>query len=211
MKRREFNRMLGAAAVAPVLRPLASLDAAERRAWSLVADVSECCSCEIPCSCNFGRPEQDAPCHGTRLIEIHQGRLDGASLAGINFAVTFYMGQWTRIYVDDSMSDAQVAVLDGLLPVAFGGFDRGARFKERVPLTIERSAERLRFSVPESTVEMRLMPGLGGEPIRITGLPNPAYHDYVQYESVVHTHDGPDESWSYSGTNGFQSVMRASG
>jgi hypothetical protein len=210
VKRRDFGKLIGAAAMVPVLRPMRALTE-ERRAWSLVADVSECCSCEIPCSCNFGRPEQDAPCHGSRLIQIREGQLDGAPLAGISFVVTFYMGQWTRLYIDDSMSAEQLATADRLLPVAFAGFDRGARFKEPVPLTVERGPDRLRFSVPESSVEMRLMPGLGGEPIRITGLPNPAYRDYVQYESVVHTHDGPDRSWSYSGTNGFQSVMRASG
>lgn len=211
MKRREFNRLLGAAAVAPVVTSFGPLPNDDRRAWSFVADVSECCSCDIPCSCNFGRPEQDKPCHGTRLLELREGQLDGAPLAGINFAVTFYMGQWTRLYIDDSMTAPQVATLDLLLPVAFAGFDRGARVKERVPLTIDRGPTTLRYSTPESTVEMRLLPGLNGEPIRITSLPNPAYQDYVQYESVVHTHDGPDQRWSYSGTNGFQSVMRVSG
>ena len=211
MKRREFSKLLGAAAVAPVLSPLGRVMVEERRAWSLVADVAECCSCEIPCECNFGRPEQDRACHGSRLIRIREGQLDGAPLAGINFVVTFYMGQWTRLYIDDSMSGAQFATLDRLLPVAFAGFDRGARVKERVPLNVEPGQGTLRFSVPESTVEMRLLPGLEGQPIRVTGLPNPAYQDYVQYESVVHTHNGPDETWSYSGTNGFQSVMRVSG
>jgi len=209
MKRRDFSKLLGAAAVAPVLRPMRAL-AEEPRAWSFVADVSECCSCEIPCSCNFGRPEQTF-CHGTRLIQIREGQLDGANLAGINFAVTFYMGQWTRIYIDDSLGESQSATLDRLLPLAFGGFDRGARVKERVPLTIVPGTDTFRFSVPESTVEMKLMPGLNGEPIRITGLPSTAYHDYIQYESVVHTHAGPDESWSHVGTNGFRSVMRVSG
>lgn len=217
MKRRDFSKLLGAAAVAPVIRPidafgsLGSLGFDERRAWSFVADVAECCSCDIPCSCNFGRPEQDKPCHGTRLIQVREGQMDGASLAGINFAVTFWMGQWTRIYIDDSMSQAQLAATDRLLPAAFAGFDRGARVKERVPMTIERGATTLRYSMPESTVEMRLLPGLNGEPIRVANLPNPAYQDYVQYESVVHTHEGPDAQWSYQGTNGFQSVMRASG
>jgi len=211
MERREFGKLLGAAAFAPVLRPLGSVGVDERRAWSLVADVAECCSCEIPCSCNFGRPEQDAPCHGNRLIQIREGQLDGAPLAGLSFMVTFYMGQWTRIYIDDSLSQSQLATLDRLLPVAFAGFDRGARVKERVPLTVERRGDTVRFSVPESTVEMRLLPGLDGGPIRVANLPNPAYHDYVQYESVVHTHEGPDRTWSYVGTNGFTSVMRASG
>jgi len=211
MQRREFGKLLGAAAIAPVFTPLGPFGPAERRAWSLVADVAECCSCEIPCSCNFGRPETDRACHGSRLIRIREGQLDGAPLAGINFVVTFHMGQWTRIYIDDSMSQSQSATLERLLPVAFAGFDRGARIKERVPLTVQGGAGTLRFSVPDSTVEMRLLPGLGGEPIRVSGLPNPAYQEYVQYESVVHTHAGPDATWSYVGTNGFQSVMRANG
>jgi hypothetical protein len=42
-------------------------------------------------------------------------------------------------------------------------------------------------------------------------LDSPAFHDYVQYESVVHFHDSVDAQWSYSGTNGFRSEMRASG
>ena len=208
MKRREFNELLGAAAIAPVLRPMRVLGA-EPRAWSLVADVAECCSCDIPCSCNFGRPE--TTCHGTRLIQIREGQLDGADLAGLRFVVTFYMGHWTRLYIDEELRSAQSATLDRLLPLAFAGFDRLARVKERVPLTIEGGTDSFRFSVPESTIEMKLLPGLGGEPIRITGLPSSAYHDYVQYESVVHTHAGPDETWSHSGTNGFRSVMRANG
>ena len=211
MKRRDFNKLLGAAALAPVLEPLGPFPTERRRAWSLVATVSECCSCEIPCSCNFGRPEQDRPCHGTRLIELREGQIDGAPLAGINFAITFYMGQWVRLYIDDSLSTAQSAALDRLLPLAFAGYDRGAVVKERVPMDIERTATTFRFSTPESTIEMRLMPGLDGGPILIANLPNPAYQDYVQYESVVHTHNGPDASWSYDGTNGFVSVLRASG
>lgn len=213
MLRRDFSKMLGLAAAGPLLTPAGalardrSLDAPRR--WELRADIAECCSCDIPCSCNFGRPE--SVCHGTRLIRLREGQLEGADLAGINFVVTFFMGRWTRIYMDDSMSPAQLATLERLLPVAFAGFDRAARVKVRVPLTIEEGTDTFRFSVPESTVEMRLLPGLDGGPIRITGLPNPAYHDYVQYESVAHEHSGPDLQWSHSGTNGFRSVMRVSG
>ena len=213
MLRRDFSKMLGVLAAAPILTPAKALAGEPRpeprRRFEFRADIAECCSCDIPCSCNFGRPE--SVCHGTRLIRIREGQLDGANLAGISFVVTFFMRNWTRIYVDDSLSATQMATLDRLLPEAFAGFDRPARVKARVPLTIAESSDTFRFSVPESTVEMKLFPGLDGIPIRITGLPNPAYHDYVQYESVVHTHNGPDERWSHVGTNGFQSVMRASG
>jgi hypothetical protein len=121
------------------------------------------------------------------------------------------MRVWTRIYMNADMSDAQTATLERLLPLAFAGFDRQARAKERVPLRIQETPDGFRFGVPESTVEMRLLPGLDGERIVITGLPNPAYRDYVQHESVVHTHRSADANWSYSGTNGFRSVMRTNG
>jgi hypothetical protein len=213
MLRRDFNRILGALAAGPILAPTAARAAdsrqGPRRRWELRADIAECCSCDIPCSCNFGRPE--SVCHGTRLIRVREGQLEGTDLAGIAFVVTFFMGRWTRIYVDDSMGQARFAALDRLLPVAFAGFDRLARVKERVPLTITEGTDTFGFSVPESTIEMKLLPGLGGVPIRVTGLPNPAYHDYVQYESVVHAHSGPDLQWTHAGTNGFRSVMRVSG
>jgi hypothetical protein len=208
MDRREFNKLVGTLAVAPALLPSAARAQAPR--WSLVADVAECCSCAIPCSCNFGRPEPGT-CHGTRLIQLREGQLDGADLAGLRFVVTFEMRVWTRIYMDARMSDAQVATLERLLPVAFAGFDRQARAKVRAPLTVQEIEDGLRFGVPESTVEMKLLPGLNGERIVITGLPNPAYRDYVQHESVVHTHRSADAEWSYVGTNGFRSVMRANG
>ena len=75
------------------------------------------------------------------------------------------------------------------------------------------SSYRLTIATSEVSlkVEMKLLPGLGGEKIVIDGLPNPNYYEYVQYESVVHTHESADASWSYSGTNGFTSVMRVSG
>ena len=208
MDRRQFGKLVGALAVAPALVPRRAN--AQRRRWELVADVAECCSCAIPCSCNFGRPEAGT-CHGTRLIQIREGQLDGADLAGLAFVVTFEMRVWTRIYVDDRLSESQSRALDRLLPVAFAGFERQARAKMRAPLTVEETADGLRFGVPESTVEMKLLPGLDGGRIVISGLPNPAYRDYVQHESVVHTHRSADGSWSHSGTNGFRSVMRVNG
>jgi hypothetical protein len=208
MNRREFGRLLGSLAVAPAV--LSSRASAQARRWSLVADIAECCSCAIPCSCNFGRPEAGT-CHGTRLIRLREGQLDGAELAGIDFVVTFQMRVWSRIYVDERLNDTQSATLDRLLPLAFAGYDRNARAKVRAPLTIEELADGFRFGVPESTVEMKLLPGLDGGRIVITGLPNPAYREYVQHESVVHTHRSTDAEWSYSGTNGFRSVMRTNG
>ena len=205
MNRRDFNVLLGATAVAPVGLAEADEPAVD---WSLSASLAECCSCEIPCPCNFGRPT-DQRCDGNRLIEIDEGHVGGDDLAGIRFLVTFEMGRWTRIYIDDSLDDVQLARLDRILPLAFGGFVRLSRAEETVPMTVERNSDLIRFSTPESEVEMKRLAGLDGGPISISGLPSNTFHDYIQYESVRHIHNGPDRQWNHSGTNGFTSRMLA--
>ena len=209
MKRRDFNNVLGAVAIAPVILG-GSRNAKAASNWSFVADVAECCSCEIPCPCNFGRPT-DLRCDGNRLIEITEGQLDGAALSGIRFLVTFEMGKWTRIYVDDQLNGAQMETFDNIMPLAFAGFIGGARSVERVPLNVVRTSEMISISTPASRIEMKPLAGLDGGRIQVTGLPSNAFHEYVQYESVVHTHEGTGRDWSYSGTNGFTSKMIASG
>lgn len=179
-------------------------------AWSLTANLAECCSCEIPCPCNFGLPTKHR-CDGNRLVEITDGHLGDDDLAGLRFLVTFEMGQWTRIYVDDSLSRAQQATMDKLLPLAFAGFVRLSRSIERVPLAVSRGVATISITTPASAVEMTPLAGLDGGRISIDGLPSNTFHDYVQYESVKHIHNGPDRQWSHSGTNGFTSRMIASG
>ncbi len=207
MKRRAFTGGLLTGMALTGVPPL-SLGASER--FSMIADLAECCSCEIPCPCNFGLPTE-LRCDGNRLIEIRSGHFEGADLTGIRFLVTFLMGNWTRIHIDESMTPAQQETFDRMFPVIFAGFDRLARSKHRVPFTVERGDGTLRFSVPESSVDMALLPGLSGERIEVNGLPNPAYHEYVQYRAVDHRHSSADATWEYVGTNGFTSVMRVSG
>ena len=209
MKRRDFNTVLGAVAVAPVILGTGR-DADAASEWSLVANIAECCSCEIPCPCNFGRPTK-LRCDGNRLIEITKGQVDGADLVGIRFVATFEMGKWTRIYADERMNDAQTKAFDAIMPLAFGGFLRLSRSVERVSLNVTRTDELIAFFIPASEVEMKPLVGLDGSRITISGLPSNVFHDYVQYESVKHTHKGQGREWSHSGTNGFTSRMVASG
>lgn len=209
MNRRDFHKILGAAAIAPA--GLASMgEARAQGAWSLTANLAECCSCEIPCPCNFGLPTKNR-CDGNRLIEIADGHLGDDDLAGLRFLVTFEMGKWTRIYIDEGLNGERQAALDRLLPVAFGGFVRLSRSIERVPLSVSRREESITISTPASEVEMTPLAGLDGGRISIDGLPANTFHDYVQYQSVRHVHNGPDLQWSHSGTNGFTSRMIASG
>ena len=206
MKRREFNKILGVAAVAPAWL---TKEFGAAPAWSLEAHIAECCSCEIPCPCNFGR-STSLRCDGNRLIEIYEGQIGGLDLIGIRFVVTFEMGKWSRIYVDENLGDEQMMAFNTILPVAFGGFARVARSIERVPVSVVRTSGLIKFSTPASKVEMKPLVGLNGGQITVNGLPYNTFHDYVQYESVKHLHKGPDREWTHSGTNGFVSRMIAS-
>ncbi len=210
MKRRDFNFYVGAAAAVPTILSTQSVAAAAPAdGWAFNADVAESCSCEIPCPCNFGR-RTDLKCEGSRLIQITDGAVHGLPLAGVSFVATFDMGNWTRIYADEAMTGAQRQAFEQIFTLAFGGFKKLMQAQEFVPLQVERSAEKVSFSVPDSSVEIALMRGLNGKPITIDGLPSAAFHNYVQYASVVHRHKSAAAEWSHTDTNGFTSRMIAS-
>ncbi len=177
--------------------------------WHLIATVAESCSCTIACPCNFGGEPNRNPCEGNRLIAIRSGHYEGVDLANVSFLVTFTMRSWSKIYVSDKVSEAQMKAVEALLPIAFAGFHRGMLSFTKAPITMDITEKRVRFSGPESSVDMEVMSGLGGRPVQIKNLPNPAYQDYTQYRSVVHKHSSDKTTWSHTGTNGFTSTMEA--
>ena len=177
--------------------------------WHIVATVAESCSCTISCPCNFGGEPNRNPCEGNRLIAIKSGHYENVDLAGVSFLVTFTMRSWSKIYVSDTVSDRQQAAVEALLPIAFAGFHRGMLSFTKAPITMNITESRVTFSGPESSVEMEVMRGFGGKPVKVLNLPNPAYQDYTQYKSVVHKHASDKTTFSHSGTNGFTSTMEA--
>ena len=175
--------------------------------WHITATVAESCSCTISCPCNFGGNPNRNPCEGNRLIAIKSGHYEGVDLAGVAFLVTFDMRSWSKIYVSDKVSDAQKQAVEALLPIAFAGFHRGMLSFTKAPITMDITEKRVRFSGPESSVDMEVMSGYDGKPVKILNLPNPAYQDYTQFKSVSHTHKSDKATWSHAGTNGFTSTM----
>jgi hypothetical protein len=175
--------------------------------WHLTATVAESCSCKISCPCNFGGEPTKNPCEGNRLISINSGHYEGVDLKGVAFLVTFTMRDWSKVYVSDKVSDAQMKAVEALMPIAFAGFHRGMLSFTKAPITMELTASRVRFSGPESSVDMEVMRGFGGQPVKVLNLPNAAYQDYTQFKSVSHTHTAADHPFSYSGTTGFTSTM----
>jgi hypothetical protein len=176
-------------------------------AWHITATVAESCSCTVSCPCNFGGSPSHMPCEGNRLISINKGHYGDVDLAGVSFLVTFEMRGWSKIYVSDKVSDQQNASVEALLPIAFAGFRNGMLSLQKAPITMEITDTRVRFSGPESSVDMEVMKGFGGKPVKVMNLPSPAFQNYTQFKSVSHQHSSQGHSFSHSGTNGFTSTM----
>ncbi len=175
--------------------------------WHVTATVAESCSCAVSCPCNFGSEPTRMPCNGNRLISMKSAHWGDVDLSGVAFLVTFEMRGWSKIYLSDQTAERQTAAVRALLPVAFAGFYRGMSSFTKAPLTVEITEKKVSFSVPESSVEMEVMRGFDGKPVKVLNLPNPAYQDYTQYRSVVLRHQSAEHRFSYSGTTGFTSRM----
>ena len=197
------------AAVSMALLILAAPPRAAEPNWHLVATVAESCSCTVSCPCNFGGEPSRNPCEGNRLIAIRSGHYEGTDLANVSFLVTFTMRSWSKIYVSDKVSDKQMAAVEALLPIAFAGFHRGMLSFTKAPITMDITEQRVRFSGPESSVDMEVLSGFGGKPVKVLNLPSPVFQDYTQYRSVAHKHSSDKTTFSYAGTNGFTSTMEA--
>src|SRR3954469_2071302 len=175
--------------------------------WHITATVAESCSCTVSCSCNFGGEPNRNPCEGNRLIAIRSGHYEQTDLAGVSFLVTFTMRSWSKLYLSDKVTPAQQAAVEALLPIAFAGFHRGMLSFTKAPITMDITEKRVRFSGPESSVDMEVLSGFGGKPVKVMNLPSPAFQDYTQYKSISHTHSSDKATFKYSGTNGFTSTM----
>jgi hypothetical protein len=197
------------AAVSMALIILAAPPRAAEPNWHLVATVAESCSCTVSCPCNFGGEPTRNPCEGNRLIAIRSGHYEGTDLAGVSFLVTFNMRNWSKIYLSDKVTEPQGKAVEALLPIAFAGFHRGMLSFTRAPITMDITEQRVRFSGPESSVEMEVLNGFGGKPVKVLNLPSPVFQDYTQYRSVAHKHSSDKTTFSYAGTNGFTSTMEA--
>jgi hypothetical protein len=200
-----MTRKSFAAGLAVCLTALSAPPRAAAPDWRIVATVAESCSCTVSCPCNFGGSPNRMPCEGNRLISISSGHYENVDLKGVSMLVTFGMREWSKIYVSDKVSDRQMAAVEALLPLAFAGFHKGMLSFTRAPITMEVSEARVRFSGPESSVDMEVMKGFNGRAVKILNLPSAAFQDYTQFRSVVHQHASAAHTFKHSGTNGFTS------
>jgi len=112
---------------APLLAPGLSRVSAEtvsRPSWRISGDLSEACTCSVPCTCNFGEgPSPAHTCWALFSLDIQKGHYDKVNLAGLRVAGA--VGAKGMVaYLDDRATPEQAEALKGVV----GSI--GARFHE---------------------------------------------------------------------------------
>jgi hypothetical protein len=183
--------------------------------WAINADYTESCSCKPACPCLFGSPSTFGYCEGGNLIEIKEGHYGGVSLDGITVVTAFSLGKWLKVYVNENATDEQVNAAIELLKLepTFGFIYSGKSeilSVQKAPVSIEKTSTKVKFSVPASMVEIEMMKGRDGKPIKIQNLSLPFMNDHTQYKSIVVSHKSDDKAFSHSGSNGLTANIKAS-
>jgi hypothetical protein len=187
----------------------------QNTAWSVKADYTDTCSCQPTCPCFFGSAPTLGYCEGVTLIEIESGHHGDVRLDGVKVLAVYRGGDWIKFYVTDEADKAQTEAAVKLLPTfeEFFAIENVLEVKN-VPISVERSAERMKISTPNTTAEIEIMKGKNGKPIKIENLPWPGFPappllDHTQYRSVILKHEAEDKQFEYSGTNGFTARIEA--
>jgi hypothetical protein len=195
--------------------PRADAPSVQSSAWSIKADYTDTCSCQPTCPCLFGSAPTLGHCDGITLVEIESGHYGDVRLDGVKVLAVYRGGNWIKFYVTDKADEAQTEAAVKLLPTFedFFAIENVLEVKN-VPLAVERSAERMTISTPNTTATIEIMKGKNGKPIKIENLPSPGFPappflDHTQYRSVILKHEAEDKQFEYSGTNGFTAKIEA--
>ncbi len=178
--------------------------------WAIKADMAGACNCAVPCPCGGLGPPTLGYCETNQLVEIKKGHYKGVSLDGLSLVMTWRGGNWVKYYVSDKATDKQFDAVQKLMPAAVGFISKMKVLSaEKVPVSVERTATRIKFSVPESKVEIERVKGRDGGPMITQNHPHPwKAIDLIQYKAIAWSHDGKDDKkFSYSGTNASTSKV----
>jgi hypothetical protein len=75
--------------------------------WQIEGQLSEACTCNVPCTCNFGMgPSPHAYCYAFYSYEIRKGQYGGAILAGLHFGAADLRSGRT-VFIDEKADSLQ--------------------------------------------------------------------------------------------------------
>ncbi len=132
-------------------------------------------------------------CQRTHLIEIKKGHYGDTNLDGLAIVGTSDRPHWLKLYIDESASDGQMDALLELLKLdeTLGSIYAGKIpivSQEKVKISVDRSADNVKSSVPESAIETEMMQGLDGKPIKVENLPFSYTYGLMAYRSITNIH-----------------------
>ena len=82
--------------------------------WHIKGALSEACTCNVPCTCNFGEaPSPHSYCYVVYAYEIREGHFNGITLDGLRFGAT-ENAKGKGIYLDARASEKQRSALEAL-------------------------------------------------------------------------------------------------
>lgn len=100
--------------VAAAIAARGGLGATWNRTWRVAGELSEACTCRVPCPCNFGELPSPYPyCHAVYSLRINHGHYQGVRLDGLHLAGAF-AAQGTLLYVDDRGTVQQRRALESM-------------------------------------------------------------------------------------------------
>lgn len=207
--------LTAALAVVWISQPRSQSEDAKEVSWSVKADYTDACCCQPTCPCLFGSAPTLGFCEGVTLIEFEKANYGNVKLDGVNVAAVYRGGTWIKFYVGDNADAQQTEAAVALLPTfeKFFAIENVVEVKN-VPLGVEQSGDTRKITTPNTTVEIKVMKGKNGKPISIDNLPWPGFPapplmDHMQYQTVVLKHEGGDQKFEHSGTNGFTAKITA--
>lgn len=197
-------------AVGPVVTAPASPEE-----WMFEANYVDACSCDMACPCIFGGSPTHGYCRGATLVEILDGHYGEVDLSGVTVLAVYDGGVWIKFLVSEDASKAQTEAVVELLPIAEGFFDAPVLEVRNVPISVSRTDARVTIRAEGTLVDLVQVRSGNGGPIKVSGLPAAGfpgvpYLDHTQYRTVALTHDSGNESYEFSGSNGFTARIEVS-
>ena len=210
---KQLRYFLAAVALVPLMGLNSGVSHAESN-WAIKGQFTHSCSCNSLCPCLFGSPPTHDHCQGSHLLEIKKGHYGDVKLDGLAVVGTRNRPHWLKVYVDESASDAQMDALLKVLKMdeTLGGIYAGKIpivSQEKVKIAVDRTSERVKFSVPASTVEIEIMKGIDGKPITVHNLGASFMQGLTVYKSISNTHQSNEDKFSHAGTNASVSWLKA--
>lgn len=182
--------------------------------WSIDVDYAESCECDAPCPCLLGGDPTHRHCTGNSIIMIKKGHYDSVNVDGLKMYVTFELNNWTKVYVDQSATQAQVDALMKLLkqPRTVAFLFKGKILSiEKVPVSVGKTDTTFTYSVPTSYTQIKYLKGKDEKPVSLQNLKSNFTSNNMLCKSVKLEHTGDDKAFSFSDTHGLISHFGASG